>query len=114
MGCVDVYNSEGPVVQIYSCGKGKCNQQFVFNKTLFHDTCGKEKCIAISDQDPRDGTDLQIWAKPLPKGAMAVFVLNSYVTQPYQVEISLALLNMTGSVSVRDIWLRKNLGSVSA
>jgi len=112
--CVDVYDFSGPVVQLYSCNGG-CNQKFVFasDKTL-DDTCSPKLCLAVRPDAPSGGNLMQIWAKPQPKGAMGVLVLNSDVNDPpIPVTIDFKSLNMTGTLAIHDIWLHKDLGTAS-
>ena len=60
---------------------------------------------------------MQIWCKPQPGGAMAVFVLNSSPNQqlPYSLPLSeLGLSIPTGAtVSVRDVWARANRAPIT-
>jgi len=111
--CVDVYDFSGPVLELYSCNSG-CNQHFTFPADgTFRDTCNPQKCIAARQDSPSGGDILQLWAKPQLKGAVAAFVLNSDPSNAYTVDIDLKSLNITSTVTVRDIWQRKDLGTAS-
>jgi len=112
--CVDVYDFSGPVLELYNCNGG-CNQHFTFNSDgTLRDTCSPQKCIASRQSSPSGGDILQLWAKPQNKGAVAALVLNSDPANSYTVQIDLKSLNLTTStVAVRDIWLRKDLGTAS-
>jgi hypothetical protein len=115
--CMDINNFQGPEVETWGCNGG-CNQQFTFNADgSMVDRCDgsshPKKCISARNTSPVGGSQLmQIWAKPLPKSATACLVLNGLGSGPDQtVVIDFASLNITGSVTVRDIWLHKDLGT---
>ena len=56
----------------------------------------------------------QVWAKAMPGGGQAVFVVNRG-TQPVNVSVPLASVGLTGAVgySAVDIWAGKSLGKVT-
>merc|ERR1712080_679470 len=72
--CVDVYNNQGPVVQLYSCNGGN-NQKFNFNtdNTLKDN---ENHCLTSSSFNPSGGSGYMLWAKKQAKGAQAVLVIN--------------------------------------
>lgn len=112
--CVDIYDFSGPVVQLYSCNGG-CNQKFAFasDKTL-KDQCSPAKCISAQTSSPSGTGVVQVWAKPQPKGAIAVFVINGANTAPAQVlTIPFTWLNITGSFVARDLWNHTDIGVYS-
>jgi alpha-galactosidase len=75
--------------------------------------------IAV-DQDPlgKQGYRIaqegpfEIWMKPLSDGSKAVGLFNRQRTTE-QLTVKLAQLGIDGEASVRDLWLKKDLGSVS-
>lgn len=60
---------------------------------------------------PEEGT-VQVWTKPQPAGSTAVLIINTG-SLPYTVNIKLSEIEaayFSGSVYVRDIWARRELG----
>jgi len=112
--CVDVYDFSGPVLELYACNGG-CNQQFSFNADgTFSDFCNPKMCISARKNSPTAGNQIQVWAKPQAAGAVAVFVINGYQGDPQTIPINIANLNITtSSITVRDIWNHKDLGTAS-
>eukprot|EP00937_MAST-01D_sp_MAST-1D-sp2_P001739 g1739.t1 len=115
--CVDVYNFNGPVVQLYNCNNGK-NQQFDFNSDgTLRD--GNGHCIAASPTAPSGGGGsggFQLWSKKQPGGALAVLLFNDN-DDGTSVAAELDLAELTGSATakytLRDVWQRKDRGTVS-
>lgn len=73
------------------------------------------KCLTVSNGN----TDIvtQVWVKPQPQEAMAVFLLSQRdTTDPNAtVTINFKELNLTKSTyDVRDIWQHKDLGSATS
>ena len=74
---------------------------------------------------PVGGYEVQFWSKPLPKGDVALFVLNTNATHEKAVSISLAeVFGVRGDdpdasnlenikVSVRDIWEHSDNGTAA-
>jgi hypothetical protein len=52
--------------------------------------------------------------KPLGEGRVATFILNTANTGGATATFSLAALNISGAVSVRDVWAKKVLAPVAA
>jgi len=118
--CVDVYNFAGPVIEMYSCNNG-CNQKWQFTSDkLMKDTCTSgsghdPRCASAESGSPSGTGVLQVWAKPQPKNAMAIFVINGANEAPAQVvTLTFKTFNMTSSsYAARDIWNHKDLGTFS-
>lgn len=116
--CVDVWDFNGPRVDLYACNKGS-NQAFAFasNGQLRAPKSGGGKCLQTTPTKPGGGGSgselLQLWAKPQSKGGMAVLLINSAATTNVSATIDFASLNITGSFAVRDVWNRKDLGTMS-
>ena len=111
--CVDVYDFDGPVVQSYACNGGD-NQQFVFADGLL--VAGSGQCLAVRQGSPAGGAEVQVWAKTMSKGAVAVLVLNGVprAQPPQTVTFTLQQVGITSnSATVRDIWNHKDLGAVT-
>ena len=80
--CLVLANARGPGLELFRCKPGG-NEKFSYsaaNGTLCTATLGKppvQKCISARNSGPDgnsgDGT-CQLWAKPQPRGAVAVFV----------------------------------------
>jgi len=61
---------------------------------------------------------IQLWAKPQPGGAVAVLVINADASSVSGVEFAVTLSELgfqggSGSVLVRDIWRRQDMGKVT-
>lgn len=58
---------------------------------------------------------LEVWAKPVGRGRVAAFVINTEDTgaDNATVDLELALLNLTGTVRVRDVWAKADLGEAT-
>jgi len=111
--CVDINNFQGPVTELWSCNGG-CNQQYIFNQDgTVSDTCSPKMCLAARNDSPAGGNLLQLWAKPQPEGVAALVINSDNGGSPHVVDIDLSSLNVTGTVNVRDIWLRKDLGQAA-
>jgi len=118
--CLALYNFDGPKVVSYACNTG-VNEVF----TTSGDTiCSKNGyCLAARPKTPPGGgggggggsSDIQIWAKPQPTGAVAVLVLNGDENGAHAVDIDLAAVNVssTSSFSVFDIWTEASLPGVA-
>jgi len=111
--CLDIWaghgNPGGPGLQLYNC-HGAANEQFMFEASGAMSSQGL-LCLAGRDAVP-DGNagQVELWAKPLESGRVAAFILNNgghIVTS-----LNLADLNITGDVSVRDIWKSEDLPAV--
>lgn len=132
--CLTLANGRGPEVELFRCKPGK-NEEFNFSKsnaTLCSSTVPHAplnhydvKCLAARNTAPDgnsgDGT-MQLWAKPQPNGAVAVFLLNNLPVGSSNVSatISLAELNFShgtsagASSSVFDVWAGKALPPLPA
>lgn len=70
-------------------------------------------CVNVSPTMDH-GAALLLWAKPQPKGAVAVFLLNNHPTSRYaNVEVRLTEVGMKAGqeATVRDVWRREGVGS---
>eukprot|EP01047_Picozoa_sp_COSAG01_P090103 COSAG01_NODE_22026_length_875_cov_1.096649_2_plen_204_part_00 len=70
-------------------------------------------CVNVSPTMDH-GAALLLWAKPQPKGAVAVFLLNNHPTSRYaNVEVRLTEVGMKAGqeATVRDVWRREDVGS---
>jgi hypothetical protein len=78
-------------------------------------TLPNDVCLDVSPT-AGGGAALQLWAKPQPKGAVAVHLINNHQSNTYtDVEVSLAEIGIEKSAiaaSARDIWARKSLPDV--
>jgi len=109
--CVDVNDWNGPVVWLYNCNGGTNQQlEFVSNGT-FCDSCGdsKKKCIGTSNKSPGSNA-AQLWTKKMPNKQRAILIINANADTNINATVDFAELNMTGTVSVRDIWQKKDIG----
>lgn len=111
--CLDVSDQK---VDLKKCNTGS-NQRFLhpFGRVLKTPT---NICLQPSTTKPGGGPPplpqtLQLWAKPQPHGAMAVLLINADATIDAKATVQLQDLNMTGMVSVRDVWARQHVGIFS-
>jgi hypothetical protein len=111
--CLDVFNLQGPVVGLFHCNHGT-NQQFAFSAGTIQAVSGL--CIAGLPGSPTGHYVVQVWAKPLDKGDVGLFIVNGVFRNDLAqtVTVPLSSLNITSSVRVRDIWERKDVGVVAA
>ena len=98
------------MVQLYNCNGGD-NQKFSFKNGALS-TAHSHRCIASRVTSPGGGTTAQIWAKPQPDGAVAVFVLNAAAHDDIEVTINFADVGLApdATVNVRDVWARADVG----
>lgn len=110
--CLALYDFDGPSVVSYSCNTG-VNEEF--NATGDTICSHNGYCLAMRSMAPHSGgsgsTDIQIWAKPQPNGAVAVLVLNGDTANSHEVEINLSAVNVsaTSAFSVMDVWAQQAL-----
>lgn len=113
--CADVYDFQGPVVQLYGCNGGP-NQKFDFNAdTTLTDETNTKHCLT-ANKDPIASSGYQMWAKAQAQGAQAVLVFNGLGASAgaYPAEIVFADIGIkVSSVAVRDVWASKDLGVFS-
>lgn len=115
--CLDVYEGQGPLLQLYGFHNGT-NELFVFTSDGFMQD-KDNVCIAARnttptpDPSPVGENVVQLWTKPQPNGAMAVFFISSQDStgKNSSYTVTFKELNITtSSASVRDIWQHKDLG----
>ena len=56
---------------------------------------------------------VQVWAKPMPAGRLALFVLNADAHHAHSYALRLDQLGMPSAVAVRDLWRRRERGGAS-
>jgi len=71
---------------------------------LNQDTLGKP-----ADRVAKNG-DLEVWARPLSDGAMAVGLLNRDAQAAHKIKVQWADLDLRGGQVVRDLWKGRDLG----
>ncbi|MBD1424163.1 glycoside hydrolase family 27 protein [Sphingobacterium arenae] len=69
------------------------------------DILGKQASRIINENN------IQVWAKPLSDGSMAVGVFNLGET-PVNYQLSLASLDLPGKHTLRDIWKQEDMGNI--
>lgn len=65
-----------------------------------------------NDPAPAGPKAYQVWAKPMPGGGQAVYVVNRS-NKPVTLAVNLASVGLVGTVRARDVWNQKDLGSIS-
>jgi len=113
--CVDVFNFEGPVVELYDCNGGS-NQAFALDAGAGTISSGGGKCLAGRSASPSGGSEVvQVWAKPLAGGAVAALVLSNAAvgSAPVSVQLPFGALGIAdgANVVVRDVWARSDVGT---
>jgi hypothetical protein len=129
--CLDSFNGQDcavdPIgtgrIDMYPCNGGP-NQEWFFgangNNGTITDGCGA--CLGVKQVAPPGGgggsdilTKVQIWAKPQPRGAFAVLLINASpetILKPYVLPFDkLNMTQHTTTATVRDIWNREDLGT---
>ena len=94
-------NQRTPPVLLFKDGMGGSTNNYtgnVVNRDPKWTTYMKHEYIGAS------ALAQQVWGKPLPGGAWAVLAINGGTGGSFAPSLPLALLNMTGPVSVIDIW----------
>jgi alpha-galactosidase len=56
---------------------------------------------------------VEIWAKPLADGSKAIGIFNRQ-DSPLTTQVNFDQIGFTGAVKAKDLWLDKDLGSISA
>jgi alpha-galactosidase len=69
--------------------------------------------LGLSAQRVSDGGQLQIWAKPLEDGSMAVGIFNLSGAAMKDAVLPMSLLKLNGKYTVRDVWRQKNVGELN-
>jgi alpha-galactosidase len=125
-GCFDIMGKVGPAMQLTQC-YGQPNDKYLFNEAGGEWTGNNvdsgifpKRCIRVEHGQAIEGL---LYAKPQPHGSMAVFAFNAGVrdtqgklnkagTVNMSVDLAKDLLLPPSSYHVRDIWNRKDLGTV--
>ena len=102
----------GPV----SCDAGT-DELMIFTGTqvqmIADDKSTTKRCWSVWDY-PVGGYEVQYWAKPLPQGAAALYILNTNTTHEKPVSIQLSkVFGLSGTVAVRDVWRHSDNGTAS-
>jgi len=109
--CIDVWNNQGPVVEMWDCNGGG-NQKFDFNgDTTLSDNDNPKHCLTSSTTPPVSQDVFQLWAKPQPNGAVAVLVMSSTSLGAHAANVTFAELSLPSRVLVRDVWQQKDIGT---
>ena len=66
-----------------------------------------------NDPAPAGPKAYQVWAKAMPEGGQAVFVVNQGSKVLTDIKVELSALGLGASAKARDIWGLKDLGTVS-
>jgi len=115
-GCLDISGKVGPIVQLTRC-YGQPNDFFDFRSSgVWADRGGAEpypkRCMQVENGV---SIEAQLWAKPQPGGAVAVFAFNAGTAASASFEIDLVHdlgLQVRRNYSVRDIWAHKDMLAV--
>ena len=95
------------------CSGGNMNEvvAFINGQVQFVNRPGR-KCWSLWNY-PQTGYEVQVWAKPQPNKSVAVLVINSNQQAPGNATIVLQKLNLTGTVSIRDVWEHTDNGTAT-
>jgi hypothetical protein len=64
------------------------------------------------DPAPAGPRAYQVWAKKMPDGGQAVFVVNQSPGELSQIKVELTTLGLPATAKARDIWAKKDIGTV--
>jgi len=111
--CIDIWAGAGlpggPGLQLYNC-HGVANEKFKFEDSGALSSQG-QLCFTGRNTQPGGGNhELELWAKPLGGGHVAAFVLNN--GGETEASFTLADLNISGEVGVRNVWAHQDLPTV--
>ena len=102
--CFDVYNFQGPTVQVFTC-HGSDNQQWEYDEKE-HTLKSMGKCLTIYMNEEAK----EIWAGRLYDNSFAVLFLNKG-TLSNELEIKWTEIGFYNyDAKVRDLWERRDLG----
>jgi len=112
--CLDVWDFAGPRVDLFGCNGGT-NQKFDISPTGVIESQGK-RCLELTPNSPgggpTGGSTLQLWAKPVEDG-VAILLINAASFVNATTAVTLADLNVTGTVKLRDVWNHKDAGTAT-
>lgn len=108
--CIDIDDGIGPGAKLYSCF-GIPGQHFVFAGNGALESPTLKLCFAGREYEPALGPNMELWAKPLAHGKVAAFVMNK--GNQVSTSFNLSDLKLSGSVAVRDVWAKRDLGSMT-
>jgi hypothetical protein len=116
--CLVLAGATGPIVELFRCKPGG-NEVWNYSRgngtlcsrTIAHTGTPQTKCLSARNSpatgDSGDGT-MQLWAKPQPGGAVALFVLNNLPAGSDNISSIVPLANLnythTGPSEVFDVW----------
>jgi len=77
--------------------------------------------VVAVDQDPlgkqgtpiSQSTTLEVWQKPLSGSKTFAVVLFNRTATPANIAVAWSSLGITGAATVRDLWAKKDLGSMA-
>lgn len=117
--CLAMENWEGPGVVAYACNTGE-NEEMVWDASAAYGAgtlCSKgspshaARCLDVKSDAPQGGgsagTEVLIYAKPQPRGAVAVLVINTRSDAVDKVPVDFADVHLAAGakgVEVLDIW----------
>lgn len=115
-GCFDVSGKYGPNVQLTKC-YGQPNDWFDLSVDGVWSDRGSDQTYPPRCMEPEHGlfTDGQLWAKPQPGGAVAVFAFNAGAQEPVSFTINLFKdlgLPAGASYMLRDVWARRDISVI--
>ena len=105
--CLDLYNHEGPSVQIFRCEENQMSQKWEYNKDE-HTLKSKlnNKCLASYDNDEAT----EIWKCKLNDETYAVLLVNR-ASIDYKIEVTWKDIGFENKkAKLRDLWEKKDLG----
>jgi hypothetical protein len=131
--CFAMEGGDGPGVVGYACNTGN-NEELVFDPkttslctkpsatatSLYRKPQFGTHCLDVVATNPSGGgggswSDVQIWAKPQPAGAVAVLVINTHASLNITVAFNATEIRYThsGASTVLDIWSGKKTAAAA-
>eukprot|EP00928_Gymnodinium_smaydae_P012041 TRINITY_DN14393_c0_g8_i1.p1 TRINITY_DN14393_c0_g8~~TRINITY_DN14393_c0_g8_i1.p1 ORF type:complete len:574 (-),score=60.91 TRINITY_DN14393_c0_g8_i1:567-2246(-) len=115
-GCVDIVAKTGPGMQLTKC-YGQPNDVFFFSEDGVwsdqeHGGVYPRRCVQV---EHGYASEAQLWMKPQPNGAAAIFAFSTGSWPSVSFEVDLVKLGLTDGMryAVRDIWNHVDLAQVS-
>eukprot|EP00928_Gymnodinium_smaydae_P087600 TRINITY_DN71845_c0_g1_i1.p1 TRINITY_DN71845_c0_g1~~TRINITY_DN71845_c0_g1_i1.p1 ORF type:complete len:546 (+),score=51.84 TRINITY_DN71845_c0_g1_i1:91-1728(+) len=106
--CLALSTWWGNNIYFTTCGSSPEKIEFTSDGSVTFPSQPAPLCFQVNPA-PEYGFLVQVWAKPLPHGAVAVYVLNQNSTTQ-NVSLDLNSLGVEGVHSIRDIWTHKDIG----
>jgi hypothetical protein len=104
------HKNDLPGIVIGGCNAGDTTIEWFVHPANNSLTVNGSHCLEFLDDAPDPKmSPVMLWAKPQPNNAIALLASSPFKTTLPSVDVDLSWLNITGSVSVRDLWNKTDL-----